>query len=231
MTDQALLALHARAMFLQDAAGDLTCVNEPWDGTRPAPRAFLARAAGGRELLRFRGDVPPETRARIRALCAAFPCAPESPIPDGALCARVASLLGGGFSAEVCYAPGGPLPEGAVCRLLQKEDLTAVTGRGFRWLSEELPMASPCAAALEGGQAVSVCRSARVTARAHEAGVETLPGFRHRGYARAAFLTWAAAVRARGAEALYSALLENTASRGLAESCGLRMYGAGVSFD
>lgn len=223
MTDEALLTLHAQAMFLQDAAGDLTCVNEPWDGTRPAPRAFLARAAGGRELLRFRGDVPPETRARIRALCAAFPCAPQSPIPDGALCASVASLLGGEFSAEACYAPAG-------CALLGPEDVEAVTGRGFSWLSQELPMASPCLAALEGGQAVSVCRSVRVTARAHEAGIETLPGFRHRGYARAAFLTWAAAVRARGAEALYSALLQNAASRGLAESCGLRMYGAGVSF-
>ena len=225
-----LLFLHAQAMFLYGADGDMTCVNEPWDRKAPAPRAFLVRGVDGGELLRFRGDVPPEARGRIRALCAAFPRAPGNPIPDGALTARIALLLGGGCEAEACYAPAGPLAEGAGCVLLQREDLKAVTNRGFSWLSQELPMASPCAAALEGGQAVSVCRSVRITARAHEAGIETLRDCRRRGHARAAFLTWAAAVRARGALPLYSALLENTASRSLAESCGLTQYGVGVSF-
>ena len=48
---------------------------------------------------------------------------------------------------------------------------------GFEDLVEELPAWRPFLALVEEDRAVSVCRSARITDAAHEAGVETLPDF------------------------------------------------------
>ena len=84
----------------------------------------------------------------------------------------------------------------------------------------------PMYASLERGHAVSLCCSVRVTARAHEAGVETQPDHRGRGHAAGVVAAWAEAVRTLGAVPLYSTSWENHASRGLARSMGLIEIGA-----
>jgi len=73
---------------------------------------------------------------------------------------------------------------------------------------------------------VSVCRSVRITPAAHEAGVETLPDFRAKGYAQDVVAGWARLVRSMGAIPLYSTSWENTASQALAKKLRLVMYGA-----
>jgi predicted GNAT family acetyltransferase len=65
----------------------------------------------------------------------------------------------------------------------------------------------------------------RITPLAHEAGVETVPLFRGRGYARAVVAAWSAAVRALGAEPLYSTTWQNMASRAVARALGLVAVG------
>ena len=81
-------------------------------------------------------------------------------------------------------------------------------------------------AAIVNGSAVAVCASVRTISSAHEAGVETAPSFRGHGYASAVVAEWANMVRARGAEPLFSTSWQNTASRALARSLGLRQFGA-----
>jgi RimJ/RimL family protein N-acetyltransferase len=79
---------------------------------------------------------------------------------------------------------------------------------------------------VEEGRAVSVCRSVRITPAAHEAGVETLPRFRGRGYAPDVTAGWARLVRSAGAEPLYSTSWENNASRAVAKKLCLVQYAA-----
>jgi RimJ/RimL family protein N-acetyltransferase len=97
---------------------------------------------------------------------------------------------------------------------------------GFDEFIEELATAQPFVAVSAEGRVASVCRSVRITEAAHEAGVETLPEFRRRGYAGDVTAGWARLVRALGAVPLYSASWENTASQAVARKLRLALYGA-----
>ena len=65
------------------------------------------------------------------------------------------------------------------------------------WLPD-VPLGQPMFAVVVDGHAVSVCCSVRETAEAFEAGVETVPVHRRRGYAPRAVSAWAREVRAMG---------------------------------
>jgi RimJ/RimL family protein N-acetyltransferase len=97
---------------------------------------------------------------------------------------------------------------------------------GFEELTTELPAWQPFLALVEEGRAVSVCRSVRITPAAHEAGVETLPEFRGKGYAKDVVAGWARAVRSLGAIPLYGTSWENAASQAVAKKLRLAPYGA-----
>jgi hypothetical protein len=105
-------------------------------------------------------------------------------------------------------------------------DLTEAPRDGpFAWL-RSAPATSHPVAIVRGDhhQVASVCYSARSTAVAAEAGVETADEYRGRGYGSMAVLGWAAAVRKSGRTALYSTEWENMASRALASRLGLICY-------
>ncbi len=93
-------------------------------------------------------------------------------------------------------------------------------------MAEELPDWQPFLALVEENRAVSVCRSVRITPDAHEAGVETLPEFRGRGYAKDMVAGWARAVQSLGALPLYSTSWDNTASQAIAKKLHMKLYGA-----
>jgi len=73
---------------------------------------------------------------------------------------------------------------------------------------------------------VSGCRSVLITPEAHEAGVETLPEFRGKEYAKDVVAKWLWLVRATGTIPLYSTSWENTASQTVARKMRLKLYGA-----
>ncbi len=128
------------------------------------------------------------------------------------------------------------VPEDVVCRL---EELAAnepvdddlVRGIGPDWvdMAQEFEARESCFAVIEDSVAVSLCFSARLTARAAEAGVETVGVYRGRGYAATVVTAWACAVHATGRIPLYSTSWENLASQAVARKLRLIQYGVDLS--
>ena len=226
--DRELLELHVRALFTHDARGRLLRVNEPWGGASPAPRLFLGRARAG-NLWRFRADLPDALAEELGALCADEPADEElRGAPRHADdYARLLGMYAGAGAVE-----SGPAyrfkecPEPSRPTLAVTEANAEVLRGGFEEFVDELPSAQPFVAAVEEGRAVAVCRSVRVTAFAHEAGVETLPRFRGMGYASDVTAGWARMVLSAGAAPLYSTSWENTASQSVAKKLRLVQYAA-----
>jgi len=223
--DLALLDRQITTLFRLDAAGDLLAINEP-DG-RTTPRLFL-----GRTLMRnrwhLRHDLPAALRAELARILAAEPIATDlatSPVTAAALRAALAA------HAPLVNEWSGPawhflevLPQQEAAAMLLT-DATPLRHTFPGW-ARDFATSQPGAAILQGGEAVAVCFSSRTSAGAAEAGANTLPAWRGRGYARATVVTWAGAVRAAGRTPLYSTSWDNAASRGVARSLGLRLYAA-----
>jgi RimJ/RimL family protein N-acetyltransferase len=121
--------------------------------------------------------------------------------------------------------PGSLRAESCVSELLT-DPLSTRPVPELAWIKDASPAEYPLAVVRgEDGQVVSVCHSARSTSRGAEAGVETTPEYRGRGYAGAAVAVWARAVLAEGRLPLYSTQWTNAASRAVARKLGLIMYG------
>lgn len=224
--DRHLMRLHIAALYTTDAAGRLLRVNEPAGG--PAPRFFVGRTRDGSEW-RVRDDM---TDARLlRDLESAVErdgddvaalVAPQFPT-------RYESILAGNAPVQRIWS--GPafhclanLPTDS--RPVHVTDANAeILGRFLSPWLPDVVTAQPLFALTVNGDAVAVCASVRITDAAHEAGVETVPEYRGRGYAGAVVSAWAAAVRRAGAEPLYSTSWQNVASQSVARMLGLRQFG------
>lgn len=231
LTDEELMNIHVRALFTHDSESRLRFVNEPGGSTVQAARMFLGRTRAG-NVWRFRGDLPENLCEELTALCADEPVVEDFRKPPRYAETYVRLLE---QHAPICELESGP----AYCfteitkRTEQPESVLIVTEKnaevlrgGFEDFVAELSDWQPFVALARNNRAVSVCRSARITPKAHEAGVETLPRFRGNGYARKATAEWARLVRAAGAMPLYSTSWENTASQAVARKLDLRCYGA-----
>jgi RimJ/RimL family protein N-acetyltransferase len=92
------------------------------------------------------------------------------------------------------------------------------------------PEKQPLIGVVRNGHLLSLAHSARRTTEACELGIDTLPTARRQGFALAATILWAEAVRQEGLVPLYSALAENTASLYLAEAAGYRPFARAATF-
>lgn len=227
LADLELMNIHVLALFTHDAESRLLFVNEPSGAIIPAPRLFLGRTRAG-NIWRFRADLPMNLCEELNALCADEPPVDvESGEPPRYLEKFVRLLETDApvqeISSGLAYQftefnkPSRPL-------LAVTENNWEILQGGFEKLIEELPTWQPFVALLEETRAVSVCRSVRITPKAHEAGVETLPDFRGKGYAEDVVAEWARLVRAAGAVPLYSTSWENNASQAVARKLGLKCY-------
>jgi RimJ/RimL family protein N-acetyltransferase len=110
------------------------------------------------------------------------------------------------------------------------EDNVELVRETFPWLLHELAEWWPCFAMVRDGDAVSICFSSRIGPRACEAGVQTLPDFRGRGYAAAVTTAWGASILSSGRIPLYSTSWENLASQGVARRLGLILVGSDATW-
>jgi RimJ/RimL family protein N-acetyltransferase len=219
--------LHVRVLFTHDARSRLMSVNEPAGGGAAAPRLFFGRTREG-NLWRLRADLPEALVEELEALCAREPVGAELRGQPRHFegCVRLLEAhapvrkvwTGPAYRFAEYFEPSRPLVS------LTEANAESLRG-GFEELIEELPTWQPFVAIVEEGRAVSVCRSVRITPAAHEAGVETLPDFRGRGYAREVVAGWASSVRSSDAVPLYSTSWENTASQAVAKKLRLVQYG------
>lgn len=220
------MAIHVQALFIHDADSRLLFVNEPGGGG-PAPRLFIGRTRTG-NLWRFRADLPASLIEELEALCVDEPAGAEISAAPRHI-EEYVRLLEAQAPARKLYV--GPayhfteFPEPSRPLQAITEMNAEMLRGGFEELIAELPAWQPFLALVEEGRAVSVCRSVRITPAAHEAGVETLPDFRGKGYARDVVAGWARAVRSLGATPLYGTSWENTASQAVANKLRLAPYG------
>ena len=217
-----LMQMQYAGLYNLDPQGRMRSVNEP--GTPPAPRFFMGRTAEG-HVVGTHADLPADLAALLHEICAAEPT-PDDLEAAPQYAATIRSLLGSGSEeyrgpAFVVPATIPDLP-GAV--LIDNERLDSLRTH-YDWLVDSLADYAPIAAVLVDGITVSVCFSSRSRPTYREAGVNTAEEFRGRGYAQAATATWARAVQAQGITAIYSTSWDNTASRGIARSLGLHMFG------
>ena len=220
-----LMRLHMEALYLHDANGQLVATNEP--SGAPAPRFFLGRTADG-WLCRYRHDVPRELRQELEAAAEAVVAANgdmDAPTPTTAFEEILAR------SAPVEKQWSGPafsfpqeLPTTTRTVRVTDENATILDALLKPW-RPDVQLSQPLIALAVDGHAVAICGSVRITADAHEAGVETAPSHRGHGYAAPVVTAWARAVRDLGVEPLYSTSWQNEASRSVARKLGLIRFG------
>jgi hypothetical protein len=221
------MARHIDTLYCRDAEGRLRSINEL--GYPPAPRFFMGRALAGNTWC-FRYDLPADVCAKLDRICRQEPPATDLTRPPQHDAAIKAVLddhapLGHEYRGPAYWVAQDTPPSMPVAQITGAN--AELVQAGFPWLLELLtsPDAGPVVAAIEGGQAVAVCFCSRLPIQATEAGVETLPAFRGRGYATAAVAGWAAAVRQQGYLPLYSTSWANLASQRIAHKLKMVSYG------
>ncbi|HSK72547.1 MAG TPA: GNAT family N-acetyltransferase [Pyrinomonadaceae bacterium] len=223
-----LMNIHVRALFTHNENSRLLFVNEPGGTTAPASRMFLGRTRAG-NVWRFRADLPEALCEELAALCADEPVikefgeAPRYFERYARLLEQHAPVREPESGPAYCFTEY-PMPSKFI--VVVSEDNPEVLQNGFEDFISELPTWQPFVALIENNRAASVCRSVRITPEAHEAGVETLPDFRGKGFAVEVTAEWARLVRASGALPLYSTAWENAASQAVARKLNLKCYGA-----
>lgn len=220
------MALHVQTLFTHDVHSRLLLVNEPGDGG-PSPRLFLGRTKEG-NLWRFRADLPELLIQQIETLCIDEPVGDEFHRELRHFEEYVRLLEAHAPVQEIGMGPAYQFTHffEPTRRVLTITETNAeMLQGGFEELIAELHDWQPFLAIAEESKAVSVCRSVRITSQAHEAGVETLPAFRGKGYATEVVAGWAKLVKSTGALPLYSTSWENAASQAVARKLELVPYG------
>ena len=226
VSNRELMKIQVEALFTQDENGHLQRINEPTGTAEPAPRFFFGYTNEG-SICRFRHDLPDNVIAQLKEVAA-------EPLPMNSL--KIPSIHGQFKDILQSHAPiervwVGPAyrfpkhitPPTNVVRLSCEN--AGLLKKGFAEMVSELNSSQPYLAIIEDSQAVSICQSVRLSSRAHEAGVDTLVGYRQRGYATSVVAAWALAVRALNRIPLYSTSWDNVASQGVTQRLGLVQYG------
>lgn len=222
-----LMKIQVEVLFTQDENGYLQYINEPTDDRKIAPRFFSGYTNEG-SICRFRHDLPDNVVTQLKEAAAAEPMLMNSrKIPRNHR--QFKNILQSHAPIErVWVGPAYRFPEQIapptnVVRLSRAN--ADLLKENFAEMVSELNSSQPYLAVVEDSQAVSICRSVRLSSHAYEAGVDTLVGYRRRGYATAVVAAWALAVRALNCLPLYSTSWDNVASQGVARRLGLVQYG------
>lgn len=221
------MKVHVNALFTHNSGSRILFVNEPGGAIVPAPLMFLGRTRTG-NVWRFRADLPESLLKELDALCA------DEPFMDAdfnKLLRHVETyvrLLEKHIAVRehemgLAYRFTEYVEPSTHLLAITEKNVEMLQG-GFEDLIADVSAEQPFVAYIEENRAVSVCRSVRITTEAHEAGLETLPNFRGKGYAKDVTAEWARLVRATGAMPLYSTSLENVASQAVARKLHLKLY-------
>ncbi|KAK8875636.1 hypothetical protein M9Y10_005808 [Tritrichomonas musculus] len=145
--------------------------------------------------------------------------------PWGSTASAPLLLAGRTVQGEILYRFGKHVDDNFIEKaesLLSPADSNLLRS-SFGECLEELATAQPYVGYFSDDQIVSICRSVR-KGRGHEAGIETLPKYRRRGFGESVLKEWISEVQKKGIVPLYSASKDNVASLNLATKVGFHKY-------
>jgi uncharacterized cysteine cluster protein YcgN (CxxCxxCC family) len=226
-----LLEMHIEALFTLNLQSKLVAINEPWDKTRAAPRLYLGKTFDGSMIYKFRYDVPLEIIKKLEEyLSEEISSGKNDEIKYTNEYLKL--LESENCFEEICYSYSDKIKQTKNnCVKITIENIKDFELKGFDWLNDEIIYSQPCYGIIEKGKMVSVCRSVRITEKAHEAGIETKEEHRGKGLAIIALKEWARDIQNNGYIPLYSTSKENRSSQRVAEKTLLNKFGIGISIN
>ena len=228
--------LHLLTCFVLNDAGRIISTRE--FQFNDGPLFTIVRSAVSRAWA-VRADVSPDIASELDLL------AQEEPPTQNLMAApihadRYISLLRNQFDLSQLRmskwsesdGPAFDFPE----LLVKPDDVVVINDErllehNFRgWVPGEIDGGSgPLLAIIQDNEPVSICFCARRSEIAAEAGVETAPAYRGKGFAARVTVAWACAIRNSGRMPLYSTSWTNNASLGVARKLKLRAYASAWS--
>jgi hypothetical protein len=224
-----LLEMHIEALFTLNSQSKLVTINEPWDKTKDAPRLYLGKTFDGSVIYKFRYDIPSEILKKLEEYLS------EEILPNENNGIRYTNeylkiLESKNYFEEICYFYKETInPIKNNCIKITIGNINDFESNGFEWLNDEITYCQPCYGIIEKDKIISICRSVRITERAHEAGIETAGEYRGKGLAVTALINWADDIQRNGYIPLYSTSKENKSSQRVAEKTLLNKFGIGIS--
>ena len=230
-----LIDLHCETLYVMDDDGDMIYHNSPHAGERridhqphaPERRRCCRLHIGWNDeglTYRFRHDVPADVRERFVSWL-------KSNSPVGRDDVSGLDELCGVFGVSTKRAGAGPAYHAASVLSPSETSIVTIDRTNETLLKEGylvdggIDVVQPCCAVVVDERAVSVCLTVRRSARTAEAGLDTEPEFRGRGYAGLVTAAWARGVQVEGRIPFYSTESDNAASQRVAEKLGLIQIG------
>ena len=241
MTDA--LATHLATSFVFDEAGRIVRNADPDRGA--APRLYIGGCATG-NVACLRADVGAEAARAIQGLVDDEPPldapgrAPKHVDDYVALLAADTPVEQHGTGVNYCFPSSFEYPDDV--RTVRSDAGAAELARLGLTPDRELPaplvaigfstvaaLWPPWCVALHDGEIASLVETVRIGPAGAEAGVNTVPALRGRGFAAAATAGWAMSPSLGGRTRFYSTSASNRSSQRVAERLGLRYIGASFS--
>jgi len=243
VNSEQLLALHVETSYVFTDTGRIARIADPDRG--PGPR-FVVRGSADCNVAFVRHDVGEATACALLDLAAREPpLAPSDGAPAHAdryveLLEAEAPVVDSGkglcywFPHDFAYEHDVLLVTSDTPRA-ERERLGAGPDRFLPEPFVELGFSTvgklwePWCFALHDGEIASMVETVRVGPRGAEAGVNTVPSLRGRGFAAAATAGWATLPSLAGRTLFYSTAATNRSSQRVTERLGLRFLGASFS--
>lgn len=227
VSDRELIKLQAEVLFTLDENGRMLGINQTGGDVELAPRFFFGQTNEG-SIFRFRFDLPENVVAQLKEVATAEPTLMDYRTLPSCHTQLKEILKSHAPIERIWIGPSYRFPKRIslppnVVRL-SRENAGLLKG-DFARMATELDDEKPYLAVVKDSQAVSICRSVRISSKAHEAGVDTLDAYRQRGHATSVVAAWAHAVRSLNLIPLYSTSWDNVASLGVAQRLGLVQFG------
>lgn len=220
MNDLELMRVRLLALYATDERGHMLATGD-WQ-KRPAPIAHLGRTAPGNTWL-LNAAIRPEQRTFLEEQFTLEP-ASMSAAPDClAICDEFIEPQQLWMGPAFVFEQPPASPANPVVAVTQ-ENAALLAGCFDDWF-EDVPHQQPMFAACDDGEPVAICATVRRRDGVVEAGVETRPAWRGRGFGADAVAGWARAVLGAGDVPCYSTSADNAASINLANRLGARLYG------
>ncbi|MFS0628419.1 GNAT family N-acetyltransferase [Brevibacillus sp. 179-C8.2 HS] len=212
-----LMDIHVNVLFKHDTDGRITLINEPPHDD--APRFFIGATKGG-TVIRYHHLL---TDHVVKELERAISIGSGTPV------AEIIHILNRVQPIQhVSIGPAFLFPdvrERSTKAIQITESNKELLLPHFPYTFDEWEYKQPCYAIVQNDRAVSVCCSARQSAKAAEASLHTIEEYRGKAYGVEVSNGWAAEVQNQERLALYSTSWDNFSSQSVAKKLQLIQYG------